>query len=76
MSHVVTRSLPVPSPQMLKETLAAGVAYLHEGVEAGDRRLVQQLVQSGAAQLVVVAAELAWSLSAHLHTVIVADTHT
>ncbi|XP_049883156.1 putative U5 small nuclear ribonucleoprotein 200 kDa helicase [Pectinophora gossypiella] len=62
--------------KMLKETLAAGVAYLHEGVEAGDRRVVQQLLESGAAQLVVAAAELAWAFAAHTHTVIVADTHT
>nr|XP_049704303.1 putative U5 small nuclear ribonucleoprotein 200 kDa helicase isoform X1 [Helicoverpa armigera]XP_049704304.1 putative U5 small nuclear ribonucleoprotein 200 kDa helicase isoform X2 [Helicoverpa armigera] len=61
--------------KMLRETLAAGVAYLHEGVEAGDRRLVQQLLESGAIQLCVVAAELAWALAAHVHTVIVADTH-
>lgn len=61
---------------MLKETLGAGVAYLHEGVEAGDRRVVQHLVECGAAQLCVVSHELAWALSAHLHTVIVADTCT
>ncbi|KAG6465783.1 hypothetical protein O3G_MSEX015385, partial [Manduca sexta] len=62
--------------KMLKETLGAGVAYLHEGVEAGDRRVVQHLVECGAAQLCVVSHELAWALSAHLHTVIVADTCT
>ncbi|PZC71643.1 hypothetical protein B5X24_HaOG212854 [Helicoverpa armigera] len=39
------------------------------------RRLVQQLLESGAIQLCVVAAELAWALAAHVHTVIVADTH-
>ncbi|XP_045541112.1 putative U5 small nuclear ribonucleoprotein 200 kDa helicase [Papilio machaon] len=61
--------------KMLKETLSAGVAYLHEGVEPSDRRLVQQLLESGAAQLCVVAAELAWAFAAHVHTVIVADTH-
>ncbi|KAI8426805.1 hypothetical protein MSG28_014488 [Choristoneura fumiferana] len=63
------------SDKMLKETLAAGVAYLHEGVEPNDRRLVQQLVSSGCAQLCVVAAELAWAFAAHVHTVIVCDTH-
>ncbi|KAJ0170074.1 hypothetical protein K1T71_014680 [Dendrolimus kikuchii] len=62
--------------KVLRETLAAGVAYLHEGVEQGDRRVVQQLVESGAIQLCVVAAELAWAFAAHVHTVIVADTHT
>ncbi|CAB3262336.1 unnamed protein product [Arctia plantaginis] len=62
--------------KMLKETLSAGVAYLHEGVEGSDRRLVQQLVESGAVQLCVVAAELAFAFAAHVHTVIIADTHT
>lgn len=62
--------------QMLKETLSAGVAYLHEGVEPSDRRLVQQLLESGAVQLCVVAAELAFAFAAHVHTVIIADTHT
>ncbi|XP_050559802.1 putative U5 small nuclear ribonucleoprotein 200 kDa helicase [Spodoptera frugiperda] len=61
--------------KMLKETVAAGVAYLHEGVDPADRRLVQQLLESGALALCVVAAELAWGLAAHVHTVIIADTH-
>ncbi|XP_038221111.1 putative U5 small nuclear ribonucleoprotein 200 kDa helicase [Zerene cesonia] len=61
--------------KMLKETVSAGVAYLHEGVEAGDRRVVQQLLECGALQLCVVAAELAYAFAAHAHTVIVADTH-
>nr|XP_026489402.1 putative U5 small nuclear ribonucleoprotein 200 kDa helicase [Vanessa tameamea] len=61
--------------KMLRETLAAGVAYLHEGVCAADRRAAQQLLESGAAQLCVVAAELAFAFAAHCHTVIVADTH-
>ncbi|XP_053622297.1 U5 small nuclear ribonucleoprotein 200 kDa helicase [Plodia interpunctella] len=61
--------------KMLKETLSAGVAYLHEGVELNDRRIVQQLLESAAVQLCVVAAELAWAFAAHVHTVIVADTH-
>ncbi|XP_063371470.1 U5 small nuclear ribonucleoprotein 200 kDa helicase [Cydia amplana] len=62
--------------KMLKETLAAGVSYLHEGVDPDDRRVVQFLVSSGAVQLCVVAAELAWAFAAHVHTVIVCDTHT
>ncbi|XP_045506046.1 putative U5 small nuclear ribonucleoprotein 200 kDa helicase isoform X2 [Colias croceus] len=61
--------------KMLKETVSAGVAYLHEGVEQSDRRVVQQLLECGALQLCVVAAELAYAFAAHAHTVIVADTH-
>lgn len=61
--------------KMLRETVPLGVAYLHAGVSSGDRRVVQQLVESGAVQLAVVSAELAWALAAHAHTVIIADTH-
>ncbi|CAH0730140.1 unnamed protein product, partial [Brenthis ino] len=61
--------------KMLRETLSLGVAYLHSGVASGDRRAAQQLLESGAAQLCVVAAELAFAFAAHVHTVIVADTH-
>jgi pre-mRNA-splicing helicase BRR2 len=35
----------------LKETVASGVAYLHEGTAASDTRLVEQLFSSGAIQV-------------------------
>ena len=31
----------------LKETLSNGVGYLHEGLSAGERRIVEQLFNSG-----------------------------
>ncbi|XP_045489788.1 putative U5 small nuclear ribonucleoprotein 200 kDa helicase [Pieris rapae] len=74
-SDLVQPFLTKLQDKMLKETVSAGVAYLHEGVESNDRRVVQQLVECGAIQVCVVAAELAFAFAAHAHTVIVADTH-
>uniref|UniRef100_A0A673C994 U5 small nuclear ribonucleoprotein 200 kDa helicase n=1 Tax=Sphaeramia orbicularis TaxID=375764 RepID=A0A673C994_9TELE len=37
----------------LKETLANGVGYLHEGLSATERKIVEQLFNSGAVQVVV-----------------------
>jgi pre-mRNA-splicing helicase BRR2 len=39
------------SDKTLKETLAQGVAYIHEGLVASDHRLVEQLFDSGAVQV-------------------------
>ncbi|KAL3205213.1 hypothetical protein MRX96_011116 [Rhipicephalus microplus] len=47
----------------LKETLSNGVAYLHEGLSPADQRLVEQLFDSGAIQVVVVSRSLCWALS-------------
>ena len=38
----------------LRETLSQGVAYMHEGLQAGDRRLVESLFDSGAIQVILV----------------------
>ena len=60
--------------QTLKETLGNGVAYLHEGLSDLERKLVEQLFESGAIQVVVVSRSLAWGLSLAAHLVIVMDT--
>ena len=60
--------------QTLKETIANGVAYLHEGLSEGERSLVGQLFTSGAVQVVVVSRNLAWGLSLAAHLVVVMDT--
>ncbi|KAG7298292.1 hypothetical protein JYU34_017890 [Plutella xylostella] len=62
--------------KMLRETVSLGVGYLHGGVAPPARRALQQLLQAGAMQLCVCAADCAWSFAAHAHTAIVADTHT
>lgn len=58
----------------LKETLANGVGYLHEGLNETERKIVEQLFSSGAVQVMVVARDLAWGISANAHLVIVMDT--
>jgi len=58
----------------LKETLAQGVAYLHEGLSASDHRLVEQLFDSGAVQVAVVSRDLCWGMSISAHLVIIMDT--
>lgn len=60
--------------QTLKETLAQGVAYVHEGLVPGDHRLVEQLFESGAIQVAVVARSLCWGISMAAHLVIIMDT--
>merc|ERR1712156_402959 len=59
---------------MGRETLSQGVAYMHEGLQAGDRRLVESLFDSGAIQVVVAARALAWSLTIQAHMVVIMDT--
>lgn len=58
----------------LKETLLQGVGYLHEGLESGDKAIVESLFDSGAIQVIVVARSLCWSLSVNCHLVIIMDT--
>lgn len=62
------------SDKTLKETLAQGVAYLHEGLSASDHRLVEQLFDSGAVQVAVVSRDLCWGMSISAHLVIIMDT--
>merc|ERR1712051_386785 len=58
----------------LKETLLQGVGYIHEGLEANDKSIVESLFDSGAIQVIVVARSLCWSLSVTCHLVIIMDT--
>uniref|UniRef100_A0AAQ4RIN1 U5 small nuclear ribonucleoprotein 200 kDa helicase n=1 Tax=Gasterosteus aculeatus aculeatus TaxID=481459 RepID=A0AAQ4RIN1_GASAC len=58
----------------LKETLANGVGYLHEGLSAMERRIVEQLFNSGAVQVVVSSRSLCWGINISAHLVIVMDT--
>ena len=58
----------------LKETLSQGVGYMHEGLTAEDKSLVESLFDSGAIQVIVVARSLCWSLSVSCHLVVIMDT--
>ncbi|TRZ02195.1 hypothetical protein DNTS_030428 [Danionella cerebrum] len=58
----------------LKETLSNGVGYLHEGLSATERRIVEHLFNSGAIQVIVASRSLCWGTNISAHLVIVMDT--
>uniref|UniRef100_A0A8B9SQV2 Activating signal cointegrator 1 complex subunit 3 n=1 Tax=Anas platyrhynchos TaxID=8839 RepID=A0A8B9SQV2_ANAPL len=60
----------------LKETLVNGVGYLHEGLTAMERRVVEQLFSSGAVQVMVASRSLCWGMNIAAHLVIIMDTQT
>ncbi|BES87457.1 U5 small nuclear ribonucleoprotein 200 kDa [Nesidiocoris tenuis] len=62
------------SDKALKETLPQGVAYMHEGLSTNDRRVVEQLFDSGAIQIAVVTRSLCFSLNINSYLVIIMDT--
>uniref|UniRef100_A0A8C8K732 U5 small nuclear ribonucleoprotein 200 kDa helicase n=1 Tax=Oncorhynchus tshawytscha TaxID=74940 RepID=A0A8C8K732_ONCTS len=56
----------------LKETLANGVGYLHEGLSTTERRIVEQLFNS--VQVVVASRSLCWGTNISAHLVVIMDT--
>lgn len=62
------------SDMTLRETLASGVGYLHEGLSDSERSIVEQLFNSGAVQVIVATRGLAWGMIAAAHLVVVMDT--
>ncbi|KAM3925303.1 U5 small nuclear ribonucleoprotein 200 kDa helicase [Leptodactylus fuscus] len=62
------------SDSTLKETLLNGVGYLHEGLSSLERRIVEQLFNSGAVQVIVASRSLCWGLNISAHLVIIMDT--
>lgn len=57
-----------------KETLGAGVGYVHEGVAASDREIVEQLFDIGAIQVVVASRSLSYGLKLRAYLVVIMDT--
>ncbi|KAE8618809.1 hypothetical protein XENTR_v10009514 [Xenopus tropicalis] len=62
------------SDETLKETLLNGVGYLHEGLSSLERRIVEQLFNTGAVQVIVASRSLCWGLNIAAHLVIIMDT--
>lgn len=60
--------------QTLKETLSNGVAYLHEGLNELERKVVEQLFSTGAVQVLVSSRNLAWGMNVSAHLVVIMDT--
>uniref|UniRef100_T1JH32 U5 small nuclear ribonucleoprotein 200 kDa helicase n=1 Tax=Strigamia maritima TaxID=126957 RepID=T1JH32_STRMM len=62
------------SDNTLKEVLTRGIAYLHEGLTASDRKIVEKLFDSGAILVVVASRNLCWGLTLSAHLTIILDT--
>eukprot|EP00096_Caligus_rogercresseyi_P012340 TRINITY_DN5132_c0_g1_i1.p1 TRINITY_DN5132_c0_g1~~TRINITY_DN5132_c0_g1_i1.p1 ORF type:complete len:1550 (-),score=525.80 TRINITY_DN5132_c0_g1_i1:223-4416(-) len=58
----------------LKETVNQGVAYIHEGLSASDRKTVNSLFDCGAIQIAVIARSLCWESNLSAHLVVIMDT--
>uniref|UniRef100_A0AAY4ERR1 BRR2 homolog n=1 Tax=Denticeps clupeoides TaxID=299321 RepID=A0AAY4ERR1_9TELE len=70
-ADVVPQRFTLTDPT-LKETLANGVGYLHEGLSTNERRIVEQLFNS--VQVVVSSRSLCWGTNISAHLVVVMDT--
>lgn len=62
------------SDATLKETTSNGVAYLHQGTTSKDKKIIEQLFQAGAIQIVVLSASLCWSTTLSAYLVLIMDT--
>lgn len=58
----------------LAESLRVGVAFYHEALSKSDRRIVKQLFDSGAVQVVVASKETCWGLPMRSHLVVIMGT--
>lgn len=58
----------------LVETLQHGIGFYHEALSKQDRRIVQQLYESGAIQVVIASRDTCWGISMSSHMVIVMGT--
>ncbi|CAG8585503.1 9938_t:CDS:2 [Funneliformis caledonium] len=60
----------VPSP----ETLRHGVGFYHEALSKQDKRIVEELFESGAIQVVVASRDTCWGINLSCHMVIIMGT--
>ncbi|WFD33124.1 RNA helicase [Malassezia sp. CBS 17886] len=60
----------------LADCLAHGVAFYHEGLSRGDRRIVERLFDARAIQLIVASRESVWSLPVAAHLVLLLSLQT
>mmetsp|Transcript_28044 Transcript_28044/g.66662 ORF Transcript_28044/g.66662 Transcript_28044/m.66662 type:complete len:2150 (+) Transcript_28044:160-6609(+) len=58
----------------LKETLPAGVALMHDALSPSDQQIVETLVNSSAALVVVCARNMCWGMTLSAHLVVIMGT--
>ncbi|KAI8147636.1 Sec63 Brl domain-containing protein [Fennellomyces sp. T-0311] len=62
------------SDKTLVETLRHGIGYYHEALSKQDKRIVEQLYESGAIQVIVASRDTCWGIPMHSHMVVVMGT--
>lgn len=60
----------------LAECVAYGIAFYHEGLSKGDRRIVERLFAAGAIQVMVASKDTVWSLPVSAHLVLLLSLQT
>lgn len=60
----------------LRELLASGIAYYHEGLNKNDRRIVERLFTADAIRVVIASKEVAWSMPLNAHLVLIMSVQT
>ena len=58
----------------LAESLRHGIAYFHEGLADGDKRIVESLFTQGAVQVILVSRDCCWEVQSVAHLVVVMGT--
>jgi len=66
--------LPKIQNATLRETVSNGIGFLHGGLSVSDQRIVENLYEIGAIQVVVLSRELAWATKLTGRLVIIMDT--
>ena len=54
--------------------MSNGIAYLHEGLSAKERSIVEDLFGKAAIQVMVVSRSLCWETTTKAHLVVIMDT--
>lgn len=60
----------------LRELLAMGIAYYHEGLTKNDRRIVERLFNADAIRVIIASKEVAWCMPLKAHLVLIMSLQT
>ncbi|XP_049849138.1 uncharacterized protein LOC126317508 [Schistocerca gregaria] len=72
--HALRQSVQAVQDEHLKHTLSYGIGLHHAGLTDDDKSLVEQLFRSGAIQVLVSTATLAWGINLPAHLVVIKGT--
>eukprot|EP00055_Hartaetosiga_balthica_P018407 m.134146 g.134146 ORF g.134146 m.134146 type:complete len:2176 (-) comp9519_c1_seq1:89-6616(-) len=72
--HGVADEVAKINDEHLREMLSSDIGYVHESLDAADRKITESLFRAGALRVLVVPSSLAWELEQSAHLVVVQDT--